>query len=110
MELFTDVPQKGMQSVTAQVMAGLIDVATALGLNSQTCSIHLHNQTPDISAVRKLIDRMVRDAKEIGSSIEKLQRLMMAELDAQGCEFCSAAGSTSHLSSFFEHLSHDMER
>ena len=107
MELINDAPQKGVQTTAAQVMAGLIDIATALGLNSQTCVIHLCEQTPDIVTVRHLIDRLLRDAKEIGCLIEKLQRLMMSELDVSGRELSSPT-ATPQLSSFYDHRSHEI--
>jgi hypothetical protein len=108
MELIADAPQKGIQATTAQVMAGLIDIATALGLNSQTCSIHLSEQAPDISTVRQLIDRLLRDAKDIGCLTGKLQRLMMPEVDVCGHEFCSSTGLAPQLSFFYDHRSHDI--
>jgi hypothetical protein len=108
MELFPDVPQKSIKAVTVQIMAALIDVATALGLNSQTCTIHLRDQTPDISAVFLLIDRLVRDYKEVVSLTEKLQGLMMLEVDEHGCKFCSATGSTPRPSPFFDGHFHDI--
>jgi virulence-associated protein VapD len=108
MELFTDVPRKNSRPVTAQVMADLIDVATALGFNSQACSIYLHDQAPDIASVRRLIDRLVRDAKEIASSIEMLQRLVASEVVAQGCKFSSATGPASQLPSSHDDSRHDI--
>jgi lipopolysaccharide biosynthesis regulator YciM len=108
MALFIDVPRKSLQTVTTQVMADLIDVATALGINSQTCSIHLLEKTPDISSVRRLIDWLVRDANEIVSSIEMLQRLMVSEAIALGCEFCSTTGPASQLPCTYDHSADDM--
>jgi hypothetical protein len=108
MELIVDSPPKGIQTTTAQVVAGLIDIATALGLNSQTCSIHLSEPTPDISTVRQLIDRLLRDARDIGFLTERLQRLMMSEVDVCGREFCSSTGSAPQPSFFHEHGSRDI--
>ncbi len=108
MELIADAPQKSIQATTAQVMAGLIDIATALGLNSQTCSIHLSEQTPDISTVRQLIDRLLRDARDISCLTERLQRLMMSEADLCGREFCSSAGLAPQLSFFYGRRSSDI--
>jgi hypothetical protein len=107
MELIVDAPQKSIQATTAQViMAGLIDIATALGLNSQTCSIHLSEQTPDISTIRQLIDRLLRDAKDIGCLTEKLQRVMMSEVDVCGREFSSSTGVGPQLLFLRDHRSH----
>jgi hypothetical protein len=106
MELIADAPQKGIQATPAQLMAGLIDIATALGLNSQTCSIHLSEQTPDISTVRHLIDRLLRDARDLGCLTEKLQRLMTPEIDVCGREFHSSIAP--QLSSFYDHRSHNI--
>jgi hypothetical protein len=108
MELIAHIPQKGIQATTAQVMAGLIDIATSLGLNSQTCCIHLSEQAPDISTVRQLIDRLLRDARDICCLTERLHRLMMLEVDVCGREFCSPTGSAPQLSFFHDNPSHDV--
>jgi hypothetical protein len=107
MELIADAPQKGIQAATAQVMAGLIDIATAFGLNSQTCSIHLREETPDISTMRQLIDRLLRDAKDIGCLTEKLQHLMTAEVDVCGHELCASTAAPK-LSFIYGHRSHEI--
>jgi hypothetical protein len=107
MELIADAPQKGIQATIAQVMAGLVDIATALGLNSQTCSMHLREQTPNISTVQQLIDRLLRDARDIGYLTEKLQRLMTAEADVCGHELCASTAAPK-LSFIYEHRSHEI--
>lgn len=107
MELISDASQKGLRAATTQVMAGLIDIATALGLDIQTCSIHLREQAPDISTVRQIIDRLLRDAKDIGCLAEKLQRLMPSEVDARSHKFCSAT-TAPQLSSFYDYRSHEI--
>ena len=108
MELIADAFRKDIQATPVQLMAGLIDIATALGLKSQTCSIHLSEQAPDISTVRQLIDRLLRDAKDIGCLTEKLQRLMTAEVDVRSRESCSSTGLALQPSFFYEHRSRDI--